>query len=128
VCAPSEGMVSVLDAVGLAVILLVNTALVALMTRFFRVRLHTRWGSVLYSVVVPPVVLVVSTLFLSGVLKLGPDLGSAVAVVAIAIVLPLATGLTFDYFWMPAPEEVDLPEKWDDDRDREQQRRERLRP
>ncbi|PSQ04135.1 hypothetical protein BRC92_05120 [Halobacteriales archaeon QS_4_69_31] len=121
-------MVSVLDAVGLAVILLVNTALVALMTRFFRVRLHTRWGSVLYSVVVPPVVLVVSTLFLSGVLKLGPDLGSAVAVVAIAIVLPLATGLTFDYFWMPAPEEVDLPEKWDDDRDREQQRRERLRP
>ena len=121
-------MVSVLDAVGLAVILLVNTALVALMTRFFRVRLHTRWGSVLYSVVVPPVVLVVSTLFLSGVLKLGPDLGSAVAVVAIAIVLPLATGLTFDYFWMPAPEEVDLPKKWDDDRDREQQRRERLRP
>lgn len=122
-------MVTVLDAVGLAVILLVNTALVALLTRFFRVRLHTTWGSALYSVVIPPVVLVVSTLFFSGVLKLGPDLGSAAAVVAVTILLPLAVGLSFDYFWMPAPGEVELPEKWENDRERERERRqERLRP
>jgi len=29
---------------------------------------------------------------------------------------------------MPAPEEVDLPEKWDDERERDRERRERLRP
>lgn len=121
-------MVTLLDAFGLAVILLVNTATVALLTRFFRVRLYTRWGGALYSVVISPVVLVGLTLVLSGVLGLGPDLGSAAAVVALVVVLPLAVGLTFDYFWMPAPEEVDLPEKYEDGRDREGDRRERLRP
>lgn len=122
-------MVTVLEAFGLAVILLVNTAAVALLTRFFRVRLHTRWGGALYAILVTPFVLIVSTLFFSGVLGLGPDLGSATAVVALTVVLPMATGLTFDYVWMPAPDEVDLPEKWEDDRDRERERRqERLRP
>ena len=105
-------MVTVLDAVGLAVIVLVNTATVALLTRFFRVRLYTEWGSVVYAVVISPVALLLLTLFMSGVLGLGPNLGSRAAVVALAFVLPMATGLTFDYFWMPAPEEVDLPAKY----------------
>ena len=38
-------MVSVVDVVGLLVILGVNSAAAALGTRFFRVRLSTRWGS-----------------------------------------------------------------------------------
>lgn len=109
-------MVSLVDAFGLAFILLVNCAVAALMTRFFRVRLSTRWGSALYALFLVPVVLVVLTLFFSGVLKLGPDLGSAGAVVVTTVLLPLATGVTFDYFWMPSPDEVDLPEKWQDDR------------
>jgi Na+/melibiose symporter-like transporter len=121
-------MVTVLDALGLGVILLVNTAAVALLTRFFRVRLHTRWGSAAYATLGSPVVLVVLTLFLSGVLGLGPDLGSVAVVVALVVVLPMATGLTFDYVWMPAPEEVDLPETYDDGRERDRERRERLRP
>jgi hypothetical protein len=121
-------MVTALDAFGLGVIILVNATAVALLTRFFRVRLQTRWGSAAYASVGSPVVLVGLTLFLSGVLGLGPDLGSTGAVVALVIVLPLATGLTFDYVWMPAPEEVELPEKWDEASDRERERRERLRP
>jgi hypothetical protein len=32
------------------------------------------------------------------------------------VVLPLATGIVFDYFWMPAPEDVDLPERYRDGR------------
>ena len=120
-------MVTLLDAFGLAFMLLVHTAIVALLTRFFRVRMHTRWGGLIYALCISPFVLVAGTLFFSGVLGLGPDLGSAAAVVAVVVLLPVATGLTFDYFWMPAPDEVDLPEKWDsgDDRDR---REERLRP
>ena len=122
-------MVSLVDAFGLGLILLVNTAIAALLTRFLRVRLHTEWGSILYSLFFCTVAILASTLLLSGVFNLGPDLGSAAAVFSIVVFLPMATGITIDYFWMPAPDEVDLPEKWDEDRDRERERRnERLRP
>jgi hypothetical protein len=120
-------MVTLLDAFGLAVMVLVHTAVVALLTRFFRVRMHTRWGGLVYALAISPFVLVLGTLFFSGVLGLGPDLGSAAAVVAVVVVLPMTLGLTFDYVWMPAPDEVELPEKWERE-DPEGSRRERLRP
>lgn len=104
-------MVSVADAVGLLLILGVNTAIAALLTRVFRVRLHTQWGSVLYSFLLVPVVLLVVTQVLSGA-GLGPNLGSPAAVVGVTILLPLAVGMTFDYFWQPAPDEIDLPEEY----------------
>ncbi|MFB6308357.1 MAG: hypothetical protein ABEH35_03425 [Haloarculaceae archaeon] len=103
-------MVSVVDVIGLLVIVLANSAVAALMTRFFRVRLSTRVGSVLYAVFFSPIAMVVVTLLLSGVFGLGPNLGSQTAVIGATIVVPLALGITFDYFWMPAPEEVELPE------------------
>jgi hypothetical protein len=103
-------MVDVADVVGLLVILGLNTAFAALATRFFRVRLHTDWGSAIYVVLLTPVPLLVSTLILSGVLGLGPDLGSAYAVLAVTIGLPMAVGVAFDFFWMPDPEDVELPE------------------
>jgi hypothetical protein len=103
-------MVAVLDLAGLLVIVLVNSAVTALMTRFFRVRLDTRWGSMLYSLLLCPVVLVVLVLFFSGVLGFGVNLGSSATVVTVTILLPLALGLTFDYVWMPAPDDVELPE------------------
>ncbi|WP_018257541.1 hypothetical protein [Halomicrobium katesii] len=103
-------MVAVIDLVGLLVIVLVNSAVTALMTRFFRVRLDTRWGSVLYSLLLCPVALFVLLLVLSGVFKLGGNLGSRALVVLATIFFPLGLGLTFDYVWMPAPDEVELPE------------------
>jgi uncharacterized membrane protein len=103
-------MVAVLDLAGLLVIVLVNSAVTALMTRFFRVRLDTRWGSMLYSLLLCPVVLVILVLFFSGVLGFGVNLGSSATVVTVTILLPLALGLTFDYVWMPAPDDVELPE------------------
>jgi hypothetical protein len=106
-------MVSVVDALGLAVILFANAAVTALLTRFFRVRLKTRWGSVAYVFFLVPPALVVVVLLLSGVFGLGPNLGSPGTVVGITVLLPLSVGVAFDYFWMPAPEEIDLPEKWD---------------
>jgi hypothetical protein len=108
-------MVTAVDAVELVFLIVVHSAVTALMTRFFRVRLSTRWGGFLYAAILCPVALTVSTLFFSGVLPLGPDLGSAGAVVALIIVLPTVGGITFDYFWMPSPDEVDLPEQWDRD-------------
>jgi hypothetical protein len=103
-------MASVLALVGLLVLVAVNSAVAALMTRFFRVRLHTRWGSVVYAATLVPLVLLVLTMVLGTVL--GPNLGSPAAVVGITILVPMALGISFDYFWMPAPEEVELPEKY----------------
>lgn len=101
-------MVGVFEAVGLAVILLVNTAVAALVTRFVRVRMNTQWGSALYALLLGPLALLVLTLVLGSVL--GPDLGGPASVVTVTIVVPMAVGVSFDYFWMPSPEEVDLPE------------------
>ena len=106
-------MVSVAGIIGLLVIVLVNSAVTALMTRFFRVRLHTRWGSLVYSLLLCPVVMVVLLLVLSGVFRLGANLGSQTAVLLVTVVIPLAIGITFDYFWMPAPDEVELPASMD---------------
>ncbi|MEF8791893.1 MAG: hypothetical protein V5A61_17320 [Haloarculaceae archaeon] len=105
-------MVSVVDVVGLLVILLVNGGATALLTRFFRVRLDTRWGPVIYVLLVIPVVLVLFVIVLSGVLGLGPNLGSPGLVVGLTVVVPMALGVVFDYFWMPAPDDVDLPAEY----------------
>ena len=102
-------MVTVVDVLGLAIIVLLHTAVAALLTRFFRVRLDTRVGAAIYTGVLIPVVLLVLTLVFGGILQLGPNLGSAGAVVAVTVLVPLALGVAFDYFWMPAPDEVDLP-------------------
>jgi hypothetical protein len=102
-------MVGVVDGLGLVVIVLGNSAIAALLTRFFRVRLETRWGSAAYVAFGTPVVLVVSTLVFGSLF--GPDLGSAGAVLGLTVALPLALGVSFDYFWMPAPEEVDVPDR-----------------
>ena len=88
------------------VVLTVQTAIAALLTRLFRVRLTTRWGAVVFAVTIIPVVLTLTTLVLG---RIGPDLGSRGTVVFVMIGVPLALGLTIDYVWMPAPEEVDLP-------------------
>jgi hypothetical protein len=102
-------MVSPGEALGLTVIVFGNTAVAALLTRFLRVRLKTRWGSAVYVSFLVPAALLVSTLLLGSVF--GPNLGSAATVVGVTVVLPLALGVSFDYFWMPAPDEVDLPER-----------------
>lgn len=103
-------MATIIELVGLLVILGVNSAAAALLTRFFRVRLDTRWGSAVYSLTLVPVVLVVLTIVLGSIL--GPNLGSPAAVVGVTVLVPLAVGVSFDYFWMPAPEEVTLPEEY----------------
>ncbi len=112
-------MATSLELLGLLFIVLVNTAATALATRFFRVRLNTGWGSGVYIALLVPVVLVVLTLAV-GSLGIGPNLGSPTAVFGVTVILPMAVGAAFDYFWMPAPDEVDLP---DQQRERDSQPR-----
>lgn len=106
-------MTGVADAIGLAAIVLGNTAVVALLTRFFRVRLRTRWGGVTYAVLFGTLAVLTTTLILAGFLGLGPDLESRGAAVGVTVVVPLTLGLTIDYVWMPDPSSVELPEPAD---------------
>lgn len=103
-------MVSLLAIVGLGVLVAVHTVIAAVLTRFFRVRLKTRWGAAIYTVLFVPFVLFVSTLLVSGVFNLGPDLGSPSAALFVMVGVPFALGVSIDYFWMPAPSDVELPE------------------
>jgi hypothetical protein len=103
-------MVAVVDIIGLLVIVLANSAVTALMTRFFRVRLNTSWGGLVYAILLCPVAMFVVVLVLSGVFSLGGNLGSRFLALMVTIGIPLALGMTFDYVWMPAPDEVELPQ------------------
>jgi hypothetical protein len=47
---------------------------------------------------------------LSGIFGVGGNLGSTYNALLVTVAAPLALGVAFDYFWMPAPEDVDLPE------------------
>lgn len=104
-------MVSVIDVVGLLVIVGINTAVAALATRFFRVRLSTGWGSALYAVLLTPLPMLAVVLILSGGLGLGPNLGGVYTVLGLTILVPMTLGIAFDFFWMPSPDEVDVPER-----------------
>ena len=101
-------MVSVIDAVGLVGLLTANTALAAVFTRLFRVRLSTQWGGLLYSLFLTPLVLLVVTLLVGQ--AIGPDLGDGATVLGVTVVVPATLGIAVDYFWMPSPEEVEVPD------------------
>ena len=102
-------MVTALNLVLFAGVLVFHTFVAAVMTRFFRVRLETDWGTVVYAATLIPVVLVVFTLVFSGVLGIGPDLGSNFAVLAMMVGVPAALGATVDILYMEPPEQYDLP-------------------
>lgn len=98
-------MVSASTVLGFGVIVVIHTVIAAVATRFFRLRLATRWGSTLYTVVFVPIIYFVTTLLLSGFIGFGgsgiTDTGMALI---IAWVLPFCLGYSIDLFWMPPPE------------------------
>jgi len=102
-------MVGPLGLVGLAVLVGLQTLLAAVSVRWLRVRLESWWAPVVYALVFVPVLLVVSTFLLTGVLGLGPDLGSPGVALFLLVAAPLGLGLAIDYLWMPPPEAVELP-------------------
>ena len=103
-------MVSVPTVIGFLVIVVIHTVIAAVATRFFRLRLSTRWGFTIYTILFVPVIYLVTTLILSGFVGFGgegvADTGTALV---IAWVLPFCLGYSIDLFWMPPPEA--LPER-----------------
>ncbi|WP_313694078.1 hypothetical protein [Halorarum halobium] len=93
------------------VVVALHTLLTAVMARFFRIRLHTEWGWVLYTLVVIPFVLTATTL-VSGIVI--PQVFSSVAVLlAVMVGLPLSLGFTVELLYVPPPEEYELPDSTD---------------
>ena len=106
-------MVSAL-ALGLTVVALaVNTLVVAVLSRFFRIRLKTQWGWVTYTMLVSPVVLLVLGLIQGVVIQSPLFEGAAGLFLAVFVGVPLALGFTVDLLYVPPPEEYDLPETAD---------------
>lgn len=103
-------MVSVLAFVGLVVLVVVHTLVAAIATRLLRVRLQTRLGAAVYTVLLVPAILLVSTLAVSGFVGLGPNLGDPGTALFVTVGVPFAIGVTIDHVWMPAPEDVDHPD------------------
>ena len=77
-----------------------HTLVAGVATRFFRLRLATSWGWVLY------------TLVFTGFLGVGAgvDLGSPTIVVGALVGLPVVLGAVIDYLYVPPPEEYELPD------------------
>lgn len=101
---------SLLTALGVAIIVAIHTAIAVVLTRFFRLQLETNWGAAIYTLLLVPIALIVSATVLSGALGLGGSVGGRDVVLLLVIVLPLSVGIAIDVFWIPAPEEIELPD------------------
>jgi hypothetical protein len=97
---------------GFLLIIVVNTVIAAVAIRFFRLRLSTLWGAVVYTALFVPLTYLVTTILLSGFIGFGGggvrDRGTALILVW---VVPFSLAVSLDVFWMPAPEEIDLPDR-----------------
>jgi hypothetical protein len=104
-------MVSAATVFGFLFIIAVNTVVAAVVIRFFRLRLSTRLGALLYTAIFVPLIYLVTTILLSGIVGFG---GSGVADRGTALILvwviPFTLAVSLDIFWLPAPEEIELPE------------------
>jgi len=102
-------MVAVSTVIGYGILLVVHTAMAAIVTRFFRIRLTTNWGAALYAAVLIPMLLVASTMLLSGPFGIGTAADRTTALIVV-IAIPLTLGITIDLLWMPHPDDVELPD------------------
>jgi hypothetical protein len=101
------------SALSIAVLLLIvafHALVSAVLTRYFRIALDSAWGTALFVVAGIPLVLLATTLLLSGGLGLGPSLGDPVLVLIVLIAVPLGLGALVDFLYMPPPDEYELPD------------------
>lgn len=110
--ARSRSMLALIGFVSLVALVAFHTLLAGVTTRFFRLRLSTSWGSVVYTVVLTPMLLLVSTLLFTGVFNvgIGLNLGSPAIVMGLLVALPLVLGAAIDYLYVPSPDDYELPD------------------
>jgi len=106
-------MASALSIAFLLALVAAHTLISAVLTRYFRIALDTRGGAALFTVAGIPLVLLASTYLFSGLLSLGPELGSAGVVLTLLVAIPVGLGALVDVLYVPPPEEVDVPDTWE---------------
>ncbi|MFW5949050.1 MAG: hypothetical protein ACOCSD_05580 [Halolamina sp.] len=106
-------MASALSIAFLLTIVAAHTLVAAVLTRFFRIALDTTWGAALFTLTGIPLALLASTYVFSGVLGLGPELGSPAIVLTLLVAVPVGLGALIDVLYVPPPEEVELPDSWE---------------
>ncbi|WP_096389976.1 hypothetical protein [Halopenitus persicus] len=106
-------MATILGVLLFLVVLGAHTLIAAVMTRFLRLRLDTTWGTAIYVAFLIPIVLLTSTLVVSGPLGIGIDLETTVAVLTVMILLPGVLGVAIDVLYVEHPDEYELPEPTD---------------
>jgi Na+-transporting methylmalonyl-CoA/oxaloacetate decarboxylase gamma subunit len=106
-------MASALSIAFLLVLVAAHTLVSAVLTRYFRIALDTRGGVAVFTVGGIPVVLLASTYVFSGLLGLGPELGSPAIVLTLLVAVPVGLGALVDVLYVPPPDEVELPETWE---------------
>ena len=106
-------MASALSIALLLALIAGHTLVAAVLTRYFRIALDTRGGAAVFTVTGIPIVLVGSTYVFSGLLGLGPELGSPAIVLTLLIAVPVGLGALIDVLYVPPPGEVELPEEWE---------------
>ncbi|WP_135829385.1 hypothetical protein [Halorussus halobius] len=98
--------------VGFLLIIAVNTVVASVVIRFFRLRLSTQWGAVVYTAVVVPLVFVATTILLSGVVGFGGEgVGDRGTALVLVWLVPFTLAVTLDVFWLPSPDEAETPER-----------------
>ncbi|WP_251328179.1 hypothetical protein [Haloplanus pelagicus] len=102
-------MATLLDFGLTGAVFVANVLIAAVATRFFRIQLHTRWGTVVYTALLVPVILVTTTIVAFSV-GVGVDLGSTGAVIGLMVAIPMALGVSIDVLYVPAPDEYELPD------------------
>jgi hypothetical protein len=105
-------LADVVSVVGVLGVVVVHTLVAAVVVRFFRLRLATQWGWVVYSLLAVPLVYLVSALVFLGVLGVGQSLTvDRGTLLALVWGLPFALGVSLDLFWVPQPEEVEAGQR-----------------
>ena len=89
-----------------------HTVLAGVTTRFFRLRLSTSWGWVVYTAILTPTLLLVSTLLFAGFFGVGAgvNLRTPAVVISLLVVLPAVLGAAIDYLYVEPPDEYELPD------------------
>lgn len=105
-------MVTAVELVPTVLVMAAHTLAAAVATRFFRIRMKTRGGWIVYSLLVTPFLLFVSTAIVGQILP-PPGTANRLVVLVLLIGVPLALGFTIELLYVPPPEEYDLPDTRD---------------
>lgn len=105
-------MASALSIALLLALVVAHTLVAAVLTRYFRIALDTRGGAALFTVTGIPLVLLATTYVFSGLLGLGPELGSPATVITLLVAVPVGLGALIDVLYVPPPDDVDVPDSW----------------